>query len=194
MQIFSVAFQEKSANAPAFALFILQSFCHIVDESFGVIPAKTSIGDRLAVDALADLLVALLDIAFDHKALEDPRNLGIERTGMKDLLRYSHLLLILLARVCVVTVDDERGIDKISLAIFLTQVLDVLVVIVGQRFAVLVHVSTQYRVGVRITRRFDLPAAVEEGVGVLCRHYRVEHDRNITARGIFHTDRDLYSA
>ena len=64
------------------------------------------------------------------KALEDIIYLGIKRAGMKHFLGDTHLLFILFARIGVVTVHDERGILKLTLCIFNTKMLDVLIMIV----------------------------------------------------------------
>ena len=50
---------------------LLQHLCQIIDKPFGLIPTKTGVGYRLAVNlAVGDLLCAVLDVALDHKALD----------------------------------------------------------------------------------------------------------------------------
>ena len=43
----------------------------VEDETLGLFPAEAGVGDRLTVYALADLLCAVFDIAFDHEAFDE---------------------------------------------------------------------------------------------------------------------------
>ena len=59
-------------------LFHLSQVCDFEDEAFGLFPAEAGVGDALAVGALADFLVAVLDIRFYHQTLEDAEDIARE--------------------------------------------------------------------------------------------------------------------
>ena len=56
---------------------------------------------------------------------------------MKHLVGYSLLFLILLSRICVVTVNYKCGIYKLALAVLVIKMCHVLVMIVWKRLTVL---------------------------------------------------------
>ena len=57
-------------------IFILFVIGNVVDESFGIFPAKAGIGNGSAVDTFAHLLAAFFDIAFNHDTLNQLVNIG----------------------------------------------------------------------------------------------------------------------
>ena len=81
---------------------LLQQVGHVVDELFGLFPAQAGVGDGLSIDALANLLAAVLQIAFDHDALDHGFQLSIVPAAVKHLPGDADLLQILLAGVVVV--------------------------------------------------------------------------------------------
>ena len=93
----------------------LQQIGQFQHELFALFPAEASVGNALAVGALADLLVAVLDVALDHHALDERVDVIRVALGVQDLLRDADLLQILLAGVGVVAVDNAGGVlDAIS--------------------------------------------------------------------------------
>ena len=52
-------------------------FCDIVNESFRLCPTEAGVSDGLTVYAFTDLLCAVLDVAFDHEALDELVDIGI---------------------------------------------------------------------------------------------------------------------
>ena len=65
---------ERSAKRPcsrlSVGIFYLVQISDLIDQLLGFIPAQTWVGDRFTVAAFADLLVAILDVAFDHQAAD----------------------------------------------------------------------------------------------------------------------------
>ena len=68
----------------------------VLDQPLGGVPADTGVGDGLAVDVLADLLGAGLQVALDHEALDHVPDVGGVAAGMEDLLADAGLLHVLL--------------------------------------------------------------------------------------------------
>ena len=73
----------------SFPLFI---FCNIINELLGGFPAKTGIGNGLAVNTAAYLLTALLNIAFNHDTLYQLMNVGIQLSAVHNLFYDTDLL------------------------------------------------------------------------------------------------------
>ena len=51
---------------------LIAHICDRVNEIFGIFPAKAWVGNGLTVAVLTNLLVARLDVALDHNALDQP--------------------------------------------------------------------------------------------------------------------------
>ena len=84
---------------------------------------------------------------------------------MQDILADADLLHKLLAGIGVVRVYDDRRMRQLMsrflcLFIMLQQVLQILIMIIWNISAKLVHISAQNGMGIRIAGRLDLPAAV----------------------------------
>ena len=47
-----------------------QAFRQLINQAFTFVPSQAGVGDRLAVAASVDRLVAVLDVALDHEALD----------------------------------------------------------------------------------------------------------------------------
>ena len=73
-------------NDNFFLYITLQQICeitlaqlrNIIDESFGILPAKTRICDGFAVHTVADLLAAFRNIAFHHEAFDKRMDVRIK--------------------------------------------------------------------------------------------------------------------
>ena len=78
--------------------FLLQQVCDLKHETLGLLPAETGVGDGFTVDGVGtDLLASILKIAFDHKALDHPLDVGTVAAAVQYLLDNARLLKILLA-------------------------------------------------------------------------------------------------
>ena len=55
---------------------ILNQICDVQNQTFAFGPADAGICNGLAVDVLADLLAAVFQVAFDHKALDHGLDVG----------------------------------------------------------------------------------------------------------------------
>lgn len=84
----------------------LQAFRHIVDQSLGGFPSEAGIGYGFAVAVFADLLAALLNVAFNHNALDHIADLLGVTAAVKNLFYDAHLFGVLFAGVGVVAVYD----------------------------------------------------------------------------------------
>lgn len=71
--------------------------CDIVNELFGLFPAKAGVGDGLAVSAFFHLLAAVNDIALDHKAFYDLSDIVVVAAAVENFVAYPDLLHKLLA-------------------------------------------------------------------------------------------------
>ena len=94
----------------------------------------------------------------------------------------------------MVTVDDRGGVLQIALAVQLEQADEILIVVVGDAGAVLVHAAAQDAVGERVAARRDVAAAVQEAMPRLRRLHRVEHDGEVAAGRVLHADGDIHAA
>lgn len=63
---------------------------------FPFFPAQAGVCNRFAVNAVMHALSTVLDIAFNHQALDDSVNISVQLTGMHDILRNADLLQIFL--------------------------------------------------------------------------------------------------
>ena len=61
---------EELAIIQTDVLLILQSLSDLVDQSFGIFPSQTWVGDGFAVAVFSDLLAAWFDIAFYHDTFD----------------------------------------------------------------------------------------------------------------------------
>ena len=165
----------------------LQLIGNIQNETLGLLPAQAGIGDGLTEDTLLGLAGAVLDVALDHESLDETPDVGILTAAVHHVLGDAGLLQVLLPRVVVVGVHDDRGIDQVGLLVQLAHPQKILVVVVGHASARVVQVAAEDGVGVGVAVGGDFPAAVEEGVAGLGGHDGVHHDAQITARRVLHT-------
>lgn len=82
-------------------------FSKLVNKSVGLVPAYAGIGDRLAVAVLGILLVAVLDVALDHKTLNEILDTLRCIAAVEHILTDTYLLNEFLAGVRVVAVNDD---------------------------------------------------------------------------------------
>ena len=87
----------------------------------------------------ADLLVAWLDVALDHKPLNQTMYIRINLTAVKHFLGNTDLLLILLVGVGVVGIYDSSHVLEILSRIFLKKKAKVFVMIVRNGLSVLIY-------------------------------------------------------
>ena len=106
---------------------------------------------------------------------------------MHDFLSDTDLLLELLVGVGVVRIDHAGRILQIHFFIHIPQTDQILVMVVGDIGTVLVGSTAQYGVCQIIAVGIHLPSGIDEGVGVLCRIYGVQHYGEISAGRILHT-------
>lgn len=171
-----------------------EQFCQVEDELLRLLPTEAGVCDGLAVRPLADLLVAVLDIALNHESLDERPDIRRDPTAVDDVFCNADLLEILLARVRMIGIDDDRRVCEIALVVRLVERAQVLIVVVRHAVAETVDIAAQDGMGQRIARRADLPATEQELLRVLCRLDRVEHDRDVARRRVLHADRDADAA
>ena len=96
-------------------LQFLQQLRYVVNESFGLFPAKAGVGNGFSEDMLLGLTSTVLKVALDHKPLDELSYVGRITAAVKYLLGNSDLLKILFARVCMVCINNNRRILKSAL-------------------------------------------------------------------------------
>ena len=69
----------------------------VEDQPFGLFPAKARVGDRLTVTAAVDRLIAVLNVALDHEALDHALELLVIAARRHDLFDNTRLLKGVLA-------------------------------------------------------------------------------------------------
>ena len=80
---------------------------------------------------LTDLLIARLDIAFDHQTFDHLADIGIVTTAVKNFFGDTDLFFLFVAGVGMVTVDDAGGIKQVAFTVHLMKQQQILVVVVG---------------------------------------------------------------
>ena len=94
-----------------------------------------------------DLLVAWLDIALDHKTLYHGVKLRIYLTAVKNLTCDTNLLLVMLVGVGVVGIHDHCRVGKVLCMVFVIEKTKILVMVVRDRFPMLVYRTAIQSVG-----------------------------------------------
>ena len=94
----------------------------------------------------------------------------------------------------MIGVDDHSGVLQAAFCVHLTQLAQVLIMVIGEGLAILIDPAAQYAVHQRIALAFHLPAAVAEDVAHLRRANGVQHDGQVAAGGVFHADRQIQTA
>ena len=172
----------------------LYQLCELEDKGAALFPAEAGVGDGLAVDAFADLLTAIFDVALDHEAFHGAGNVrGVAAAG-HDVFGDADLLHVFLAGVVMVAVDDDGGIGEGTFSIQVEDLLQVLVVVVRHAGAEVVHIAAEDGMGERISCGVDFPAVEEEVLLILRGFDGVHHDREVAGGRILHADRDTGAA
>ena len=179
-----------SPVAPVFS----HKFCELEDKGAALFPAEAGIGDGLAVDAFADLLAAVFDVALDHEAFHDAGDVGRVAAAGHDVFGDADLLHVFLAGVVVIAVDDDGGIGKGTFSIKVENFLQVLVVVVRHAGAEVVHIAAEDGVGERISCGVDFPSVEEEVLLILCGFDGVHHDGEVAGGRVLHADGDTGAA
>ena len=123
------------------AAVLLQQLSQLVDKFFALFPAKTRISDGFSVYTFSYSLAAVLDIAFYHEPLNHVSDIGIGTHGVDNLFGNPYLLQVLLSGVGMVSVHYDGRILKTLLVVHVTYGDKVLVMIVRERAASLVHIT-----------------------------------------------------
>ena len=169
-------------------------FRELEDKGAALFPAEAGVGDGFAVDAFADLLTAIFDVALDHEAFHDAGDdRGVAAAG-HDVFGDADLLHVFLAGIVMIAVDDDGGIGERSFAIQVEDLLQVLVVVVRHAGAEVVHVAAEDGMGERISCGVDFPAVEEEVLLILRGFDGVHHDGEVSGGRVLHTDRDTGAA
>ena len=100
----------------------LQSLSDLVDQSFGIFPSQTWVGDGFAVAVFSDLLAAWFDIAFYHDTFDHLVDLAGMAAAVEDFLDNTDLLHVLFAGVGVVGIHDAGRICQIPFGVKLMKV------------------------------------------------------------------------
>ena len=81
---------------------------NIVNQSFGLIPAKARVGNGFSVNMISasDFLIARLQIAFDHNTFYETFNVFVASSGVQNVFDDTDLLLVFLSGVGMVGIDD----------------------------------------------------------------------------------------
>ena len=106
--------------------------------------------------------------------------------AVQDVLGDTGLLHPLLAGIGVIGVDDHSGVLQAAFCVHLTQLAQILIMVIGEGLAVLVHPPAQHAMNQRIALAFHFPAAVAEHVTCLRRPHGIQHHGQVAAGGVFH--------
>ena len=184
------SFLRASSAEPA----SLYQLCELEDKGAALFPAEAGVGDGLAIDAFADLLAAIFDVALDHEAFHDAGDVRGVATAGHDVFGNADLLHVFLAGVVMIAVDNDGGIGKGTFSIKVEDFLQVLVVVVRHAGAEVVHIAAEDGVGERISCGVDFPAVEEEVLLILRGFDGVHHDGEVAGGRVLHADRDAGAA
>ena len=166
---------------------------NIVNQSFGLIPSKTRVGNGFSVNmgSASDFLIARLQIAFDHNTFYETFDILVASSCVQNVFDDTDLLLVFLSGVGMVGVDDGSRVYEMCFVVFLQQKLDIFVVIVRYGISVFVGRTAENGVCQRVSACLYFPGTVNKGVGALCGDDGVNHNRKITACRVFHAGRNI---
>ena len=140
-------------------LSCLQFFRQVKQQSFRLFPAQAGVGNRFAIDAVMHALSTVLDIAFNHQALDDSVDVRVQLTGMHDILSNANLLQIFFAGVGVVGIHNNCRILQLTFCVHINNDFQYLIMVVGEAVADGVNIAAQNGMRQRITLGAYLPAA-----------------------------------
>ena len=148
-----------------------------IQQFLRILPAKARIGNGFSVYVVsADLLASFYEVTLDHNAFDKFPDILINPAAVQDLFHNADLLLILLAGVGMIGVDENSRVFQIPLLVLFEEELDIFIMVVGNRISVFVYGPSEDRVGERIPFCPNFPASGDKIMSSLCRNDRVEHD------------------
>ena len=119
-----------------------------IQKTFGFFPSKTWIGNRFSVNMItSDLLISRFNITLDHKPFYQSMKFRVYLAAVENLFCNTNLLVILFIRIRVVGINDNSRIFKVFLLIFLPEKTKILVMVVRDRFPMLVYRTAIQSVG-----------------------------------------------
>ena len=107
----------------------------------------------------ADLLASFYEVTLDHNAFDKFPDILINPAAVQDLFHNADLLLILLAGVGMIGVDENSRVFQIPLLVLFEEELDIFIMVVGNRISVFVYGPSEDRVGERIPFCPNFPAS-----------------------------------
>ena len=96
---------------------ILAGLCNLEEKTFGLLPAKTGIGDGFSINMIMDLLAAIFDVALDHQSFHHLMDVVVITAAVKDFLGNTDLFQILLVGVRMVGIYHTSWILEVFLSI-----------------------------------------------------------------------------
>ena len=108
---------EELAIIQTDVLLILQSLSDLVDQSFGIFPSQTWVGDGFAVAVLSDLLAAWFDIAFYHDTFDHLVDLAGMAAAVEDFLDNTDLLFMFFAGIGMVGINHTGRVLQVFFCI-----------------------------------------------------------------------------
>ena len=143
-------------------LISLQFFRQVKQQSFRLFPTQAGVGNRFAVDAIMHALSTVLDIAFNHQALDDSVDISIQLAGMHNILGNADLLQIFFAGIGVVGIHNNRRVLQLTLRIHINNDFQHLIMVVGETVADGVYITTQNGMRQRVALGAYLPATEQK--------------------------------
>ena len=90
---------------------------HFIQQTLGIIPSQTRVGDGFSVDVFADFLAAWFDVALDHDSFDEVTDIVGVTTAVEYFLDDTDLLHVFFVGVGVVCIDDTSRILQITLVV-----------------------------------------------------------------------------
>ena len=123
-----------------------------------------------------DLLVAWLNVTFNHEAFDQFVKFRIDHTAVENFFCNTNLLFILFVGIGVVGINDDSRILQIFFLIFFPQKTEIFVMVVRNRLSVFAYGTAKNGVCQRISSCFNFPASVDKAVRSLSCNNGVEHN------------------
>ena len=98
----------------------------------------------------SDLLASFHQVALDHDAFDKFPDILIDPAAVQDLFYDADLLLIFLAGVGMISVNEDGRVFQIPFLVFFEKKLDIFIVVVGNCISMFVYGPSEDRVGERI--------------------------------------------
>ena len=120
--------------------------------------------------------------------------LRIYLTAVKNLTCDTNLLLVMLVGVGVVGIHDHCRVGKVLCVVFVIEKTKILVMVVRDRFPMLVYRTAKDCVREWVAGGLNLPASVNKTMSALCCNNGVQHNAVVTTGRILHTSRNIHAA